>query len=289
MSTKRQFLDPIGAGCRFILLKLLQPKTKIRIHDHTVQLVEDSILEKVFYRPWIYGDSREDIASLYPMIIRFIELYLNEKNPKTNSNYEIQTQRKSDNVHLDEFNPFDKPTANDDIFESEDLFDNQNLKKKYPILDAGNLSPISSKSTRSNILSDNETSKKCYECLKKIAQYMIQGLEVLEETYEYGNAVFTIQFYINLLKTGINETYSKELLPPHLKDFTSDNLLDVYKIKNLWTDDDIIQLEELFDKCFQSLNKGNTSSVQAFSAAIYSMLEARDRKFKQVVSSTNCA
>ena len=210
MTTKRQFLDPIGAGCRFILLKILQPKTKIRIHDHTIKLVDNNIFEKIIFRPWIYGDSREDIAFLYPMIVRFIELYL------------LETQN-----------------------------------------------------------------EKCLNCLKKIASYMIEGLEILEETYEYGNAVFTIHFYITLIKAGIDNTYSKKLLPQHLKDFTTENFLDDEKIKKIWTDDEIIELEELFCKCFDATQNERSSSIDAYCAAIYSMLESHDKKFKQMISSTN--
>jgi len=57
-NNKSQFLDPIGAGCKFILLKLSDTNTKIRIIDHTVQLVSDNIWEKLVTRPLYYRDSR---------------------------------------------------------------------------------------------------------------------------------------------------------------------------------------------------------------------------------------
>lgn len=90
---KYQFLDPIGASCRIILLKFSEPKTKIRITDNTIQLVADTYTEKLLYRPWVFKDSREDIVALCPMIVRFIELYLLEK-----------TSEKPTDVMDDQFN-----------------------------------------------------------------------------------------------------------------------------------------------------------------------------------------
>ena len=74
MASKRQFMDPVSALCKLILLKLYPSRTKIRIIDHTVQLVPDYYTERMVFRPW-YQDSREDMCALFPVVVRFIELF----------------------------------------------------------------------------------------------------------------------------------------------------------------------------------------------------------------------
>lgn len=244
MASKRQFLDPIGAGCKLILLYFTDPNTKIRIDDHTIQLVADSLGERLLLRPWIYGDSRHDICVLYPVIVRFIELYLIEKKNKKNT--------MSDMNGLQLFN-----LGNDDE-------KNKQLDKL-------------------------EYSDKCYECLEKMASYIILGISRLEETYGYDNAVFSLQFFSNLLRAGINGTYSSDLLPTHLKDSTTHNLLDITKIKGLWKDTDIIDITGLFEKCFEAYTNNDMYKINAFKAGIIEMLNMHDEQFKNIIASTDSA
>jgi hypothetical protein len=253
MASKRQFLDPIGAGCRLILLYFSEVGTKIRIADHTIQLVPNNYVESMIYRPWIYGDSRDDMCVLYPAIVRFIELYLIEKKNKTFS--------RGENT------PHEQPNCG--LFE--ELDDEKQLLPTH-------LSTL-----------DNQSSEKCYECLKKMAKYIINGLTCLEKTYGYDNAAFTLQYFSNLLFAGINGTYSNDLLPSHLKDSMYNNLLDISKIKNIWSNDIIIQLADLFEKCFDAHKNGNIELVNGFKAAIHVILNSRDEEFKKIVSSIDNA
>lgn len=222
MSSKKQFLDPICASCKLILLSFSDPNTKIRIADHTIKLTDDTYSEKLLFRPWIFHDSREDMAALYPMIVRFIELYLIEKNN-----------------HIAH--------------------------------------------------SENKYTDKCYEYLKKLAEYMIVGMSKLIETYGISNATFTLQYYCNLLRSGIDGTYCQEMLPSKLRDFNSNNLLNSDKIKNLWKDDDIISVGELFEKCFNAYKEQNTQMLGAYGAAITAILESRDKDFRNKITDTECA
>jgi hypothetical protein len=232
MSSKRQFLDPIGAGCRLILLYFPDPSTKIRISDHTIQLVSNDYTEKLIYRPWIYGDSRDDICVLYPAIIRFIELYLIEKKQNDISS--------------------------------------ENVDEKQTIEHA-------------------QSNEKCHESLGKMAKYVICGLSCLEKTYGYDNATFNLHYFSNLLAVGVNGTYSNDRLPVHLKDSMSQNLLDVSKIKNIWSNALIIQLVELFEKCFDAHKNESIELLNGFKAAIHVILTAREEEFKKIVLSTDSA
>jgi hypothetical protein len=274
MTTKRQFLDPIGAGCRFVLLKSYEPKAKLRITDHTVQVVPDSILEKLIYRPWIYGDSREDISALYPVIVRFIELYFNIK--KTNKQESSTKQKKK------QYNDYDMDFYNNIIDIESNIYDNYTNTD----IDTDIESDLNNINNEHNINESNNNCNDVYDALKTIALYMIEGMEELEKTYEFGNAVFSLQYYINLLKSAINETYTQDMLPIHLKDFTSQNFLDNDKIKSLWKDNDIIQLARLISLCFSKDNKTATCE-KVYRAAIITMLDERDNIFKQMISSTN--
>ena len=79
---KRQFLDPISSISTIILLHFSPAGTKISINDHKVQIPEYTnwMLESLYRR--VNHDSRNDICYLYPIFVRFIELYLMEKQKK---------------------------------------------------------------------------------------------------------------------------------------------------------------------------------------------------------------
>lgn len=84
-----QLLDPIGALAKVAMLGISPPKTKLRITEHTLQLVQHSIQERIFYRPFVYQDSNENISGLYAAIIQFIETYLiDNHNHNHNPNYQ---------------------------------------------------------------------------------------------------------------------------------------------------------------------------------------------------------
>ena len=255
MTSKRQFLDPIGASCRLILLQFSPPKTKIRITDHTIQLVEDGYSERMFFRPWVFRDSREDMSALFPMIVRFIELYLMEK--KSNGPKKAILLTNEDPLH-----------------------------HQFNFLDVENTELAIQKSDQSD---EVDYSEGCYKYLKKLAEYMIKGMSKLEDTYGVCNATFTLQFYSNLLRAGIDGTYSQDLLPEKIKDFTAHNLLNSAKIKNLWSDTDIVAIGELFEKCFDAQKSNNHQMIDAYGAAIAAILDGRDEAFRNMMLATDCA
>lgn len=359
MSTKKQFLDPIGAGCKFILLKSFEPNTKLRIVDHTVQVVPDSIIEKMIYRPWVYKDSREDIAALYPVIVRFIELYLNVKkdsagsikkqiNKSNQPNQLNQTGQSNKNINLqnqinqiNQTNQTNQTNQINQINQTNQIqtsqFEDFEIDNNFDIFGMGNISNLSnlndgiiSHESETNLLDsyiqdhppfqqfnqsnqinqsnqpnqfdqpyhsinmtntneeicDDADNEKCYKALITIAHYMIEGMEELQKTYEFGNAVMALEYYKTLLRAGINQTYTQDMLPKHLKDFTSKNFLDNDKIRDLWKNKDIIEIAKLFELCFGSDTK-SPSAIKAYRIAIESMLNDRDQLFKHMISSTN--
>lgn len=235
MTSKKQFLDPIGTGCKLILLHFTDPDTKIRIIDHTIQLVPNNLAEKLLYRP-LNGDSRNDIAVLYPVIIRFVELYLTEENSSSAEEHDKHKHKSN----------------------------KQNDPKK--IVD-----------------------EKCHESLKKMAKYIIAGLSRLGATYGFDNAAIAIHYYSIILTSAVEGTYSNKMLPDHLKDLTHQNLLDTDKIKNIWKNETIIELIDLFEKCFDAYEHNNLELVNGFRAGIDTILALKDEAFKKIVLSTDNA
>jgi hypothetical protein len=219
---KRQFLDPISTISKIILLHFHKPKTRIRITDHVIELIEyddtvyhygvipESVVSAISRT--ICKDSRNDICVLLPVFIRFIELYLLEKEK-----------------------------VNDE----------------------------------------------CYKYLVKLGEYAIVGMRELQKTYGYDNASFTLQYYISLLREGIDKKYTKNSLPEHLRDLTSNNLLDDKKVRSIWIDEHIIQLGQTFEKYFNAENDVESPMKQILLSSnkdiIMKMLEYHDSEFKKML------
>jgi len=213
MESKKKFLCPITTSCRLIMLYFCPVGTKIRIVDHTIQLVHDTYYERLFNRK-IYGDSRNDLCVLFPVMIRFIELYLIGREP-------------------------------DDT--------------KY------------------------------HNSIVQFTRYLIMGIDKLASTYEFDNVVFVLKYFANLLRAGIDGTYNREMLPPHLLKPLDNNLLDISKVKNLWDDKTIIELTELFIRCFNAYDEADTKKMKVYSAAISEMLNSKDIEFKEIITHTTSA
>lgn len=223
-----QFLDPIGTGCKLILIKFSDKKTKIRIFEHTVQLVSDDIFDRISRK--VYGDSRNNIKNLYSVIVRFIELFLIDETSSNVLNEEIK--------HGDH--------------------DERNERDEH-----------------------NEYSDNCKRYFKQMAEYMIEGINELQKTYEYDNAVLALQLYSNLLRAGIDGTYNSNMLPQHLKNVVSNSLFDGSKLKTLWNEEQIKSIVNWFEQCFKSYNENDTVTIESCKKAINTTLKAREIEFKK--------
>jgi len=224
---KQQLLDPLGTGCRIILLYFAQPNTKLRINNHIVQLTDNTIWETFFYRRYNY-DSREDINVLFPMIIRYIELFLPQKMNKKNIKSIIKATESNDEIEVN--------------FEQ------------------------------------------CRTHLENLAKYMIKGINVLQKTYIDGNVVHALQYYVLLLINAIENKYTRQLIAPHLIETLDDNLLDINKIKNMWTIESIVELSNEFDKCF---NNQNETMLKASLNKIITILDKQDMTFNELIKASN--
>lgn len=222
-SDKRQFLDPISTLSRITLLHFYPLNTKLRLQDHTLQLVDPTSIMDIVIKNW-YKDNRGDICVLYPIFIRYIKLYLIEKQKKLGKPFK-----------------FDKPDSE---------------------------------------LSQEELA---YKYLRKLAEYSIRGITQLQQTYQYDNAVFTLQYYIGLIKSSINNSFSDDLLPEHLANSPKNNLLDDSKVLKIWDDNHIIELVRTFEACFEAEKNKDHLILNSNKKKIMDILEIHDQIFKKML------
>lgn len=224
-----QLLDPIGVGCKLILLQFSERGTKLRIRDHVLELISPNIGESLLWRRW-NGDSREDMSLLFASIVRFVELYL------------ITTPKSDETIS----------SIGEDIEED------------------------CAKSI------DNLSKSNCSDHLKKLAKYMMSGIPHLEEVYGLSCAGLTLQLYINLLRSGVDGSYTKEMLPSYAQDVTNQNLIQPEKLKGIWKSEDIMRITELFDNCF-STKDSNKIMLNGYITNITTILNAKDTEFRKIV------
>ena len=240
-----QLLDPIGVGCKLILLQFLPIGTRLRIVDHVLLLDQPNIAESLLWRK-INGSSREDMSLVFTSIVRFVELYLLKENKITKNKISSENAQ-SENTQLKSKHK----ESFDDIF-----YDVSDIPKKY--------------------------SDKCYDNLKQLAKYITTGIAILEDIYGITCAGLTLQYYINLLNSGIDGTYTKQLLPKSAQNITNENLIQPEKLKAIWKDEDIIRVTELFDNCFATRDS-SPIMLEGYVTSITTILKAKDIEFRNIV------
>lgn len=134
------------------------------------------------------------------------------------------------------------------------------------------------------------------EEIRRMIQYLCHAFTKLQIlTYKHGNVVFTLQYYINLLTSALDNNFDYKLLPIHLQEINDsyDNLLDLNKLKNLWEIRDIQRICELYDNCFNVLNDTHLNCttqqniINSYLKSINSILEITDIKFKNLIKNNN--
>ena len=253
MIDKRQLLCPIGGICRLILLNFKSSGTKIKICNNTVVLVspDENIPQAQGLFRWLSGDSKDDICVLYPMIIRFIELYLCPQNESVD--FAIKTD-------TDSFDYDNNREDDNDANETESV-------------------------NKTNMVVYNSKNSKLDDQLKILAKYLCDGLTILQKTYNYNNAVLTLQYYILLIQAAINGTYTKQMLPAHLQ-CEKKSFFDIKKMKDMWDDKKLERISDLFVKSFEAHNSKDTSLLVAYDKAIISILDDNDITFREYISTS---
>ena len=160
--------------------------------------------------------------------------------------------------------------------------------------------PSNSTSTGSNITGRYELINKMVEQISKskyfrrMIRYLCKALEKLQFTYENGNVVLALQYYINLLKNGLNGKLKEGDLPKTLveQEEQCENFIDYEKIKIMWDVDKIKRICELYDDCYSIIkNKQDNEDtkktfIDAYLGSIDRILQSTDKEFKQLIKNS---
>lgn len=107
--------------------------------------------------------------------------------------------------------------------------------------------------------------KVIYNGLLNMAKYLCIAFKKLQSIYKTGNVVGTLQYYIIILTSVIDDTFNSELLYTNTtssrNSFLDDNKLDdeliystifdIEKFRNFWTRDELYSICVQFEKCFK--------------------------------------
>lgn len=118
---------------------------------------------------------------------------------------------------------------------------------------------------------NKEEIKELWNAIMNLVNYLSLGLEKLIETYDEGNVIWALQYYINLLKDSLVGNYSREKIPKVILE-NFDGFVDYSKIKSLWTLQSIKEIHDLYYKCFQIYNE-----------AIVEVEEVKDNKVAEEI------
>ena len=256
MSNKRQFLDPVATCCKLILLQFAPIGTKIRVIRHKIELTDNNIWETIVARRF-QGDSRNDVCVLFPAIVRFIERYL--YNPPAISGNIIENDSDSD------------------VDDVEFHHDEKTNMVRHHVVEEPTI-PSFNNST------DSSEFKKSKKDAIELAQMARAGLIQLAKTYEYDNAAIVLQYYANLLESGINGTYTQSLLPEHLMELDNNAFLHSKPMKQMWTNHDIQCLNTTFKNWKTESSIGNTALSNSYKASIITMLNEKDASFLENIT-----
>ena len=131
--------------------------------------------------------------------------------------------------------------------------------------------------------------------IKRLIKYSCTALRKLQETYEYGNVILAVQFYINIMEDSINNKYDDNKLPKYIieKEKEYENLIDYKKLRNFWDLKKLKRICELYDNCFSIYNEPEMAKSQkeafinGYLNSINTILELVDSDFQKLILNSN--
>jgi hypothetical protein len=129
--------------------------------------------------------------------------------------------------------------------------------------------------------------------IRKMIGYLIISFEKMQhETYNNGNVILAIQFYINILKMSLDGTFRNEMLPNNID---CETLLDYNKLKNLWNLEDVKYICDKYEECFEVLanesygvdnNKGKDKIIYGIISYIDEKLNKKNAEFQKLIKNS---
>ena len=146
------------------------------------------------------------------------------------------------------------------------------------------------------LLDENDNNSEISNCdeLKRLIRYLCNAFRKLQETYEYGNVILAVQFYINIMESAISGNYHDNMMPKYIldKEKEYENLLDYDKLKNFWKYDKLKRICELYDACFKVYNSEDMlliekeALISGYLQSIQSILEITDGEFHKLIQNS---
>ena len=285
---KKQLLDPLGTMCKLVGLNFTKLKTKISIHQHVLTLDEPNELQ--FLIRWYNEDGRENISELYYVIIRIVKWYLVRQKPINHSSdldlgSELNLKRHRTSIDIDSIDDLE------DIDDDDEPIDVNNFEQFEQEEDSKSTGSIKSHTSSKsiNVIQISES-----EALRKMIRYLCIAFTKLQETYEFGNVVLAIQFFINLLEDALNGNFDETKLPKYIleKDKEYESLIDYEKMKGIWKLKTLETICELYDNCFRVQNdteipeRTKSALIEGYLRSVGATLEITDKEFQTLISNS---
>lgn len=255
---KKQLLDPLGTLCKIVALNFSELHTKISIHDHILSLHKPDGYQSIIRM--INGDSKENVSELFYAIMRIIKWYL--------SGSKLAPSKSTPSKQYDEDDEID-----------------YSISSESPPKSNGNMN-----NNNENWVAISES-----EEIKRLILYACKALRKLQETYEYGNVILAVQFYINILEDAVNGNFNDKKLPKYIthKELEYANLLDYDKLKNFWDFKKLKRICDLYDSVFSVYDDHDmpilerTALVDGYMRSINSVLKLMDSDFQKLIQNSS--
>jgi len=127
--------------------------------------------------------------------------------------------------------------------------------------------------------------------IKQLVRYACEALRKLQQTYEYGNVVLAIQFYINILEDAVNDNFNNDKLPRSVleKEREFETLIDYNKLRNMWDLKKLKTICNLYENCFDAYHDTKIDDdeknmlLNGYVKSIHSILEMADTEFQKLI------
>lgn len=272
-----KFLDPIGSMCRLIALNFRQKYTKISICNNIIEIQPPTAGQWIQRK--LNVDTRDDISQLFTSITKIIEWYLvplqthgyKKKAPPPRLNYAAHIKENITN----ELNKLDFKL---DLGKPELKIELKSELKPEP-------KPELKPEPKCLQVSDTEA-QEFLTYLQKLCKYLCLALYKLQDTYEIGNVIYALQYYINIINDALDGRYTSDRLPKK----TTQDFFEFSKIKDLWTCTKIKEICDEYDKCFDaqsdkiSTEEENNKKIEGYLKAIEHLNLIADGKFKTMMT-----
>jgi len=329
---KNQLLDPLCTLVKLVQLNFKENYTKISIDNHVIVLHEPSNIQPfIRFMHGDGRDNIGEIYYAIVRLVKWFMIDNNENinnNDNTNTNPNVTTNTNitvntNDNVStknelnskIDQFQCDEELNENShqdnedsQEYQEQTNQDNQDydnaIKSFSPQVvelkstsaksyDSGNFfDEMLKNKNKTNVSTNVTTNISTNMHFRKLVGYLINGLEKLQSTYKNGLVVLAIQFYINILRCGLNNVFDNNLLPFVIEeeDKNSYNFLDYNKIKNFWNIKDLEYICGLYDECFEiqhnkELNGSRKAAyIRGKLKNVDAILNINEQKFQSLIN-----